>query len=291
MPSSPLGAPRGTPTARPYSGSSPPGSHATRLRGRWRKLFGCSAKRPPWKARLRASSASSPFASNTRSGDGRPQAPFGAGWGSVLGMTRFDEPPSRQWCRVTRWNPNCGPAFTADEARAALSEWARDMGDVSGFNAYHAWAHRPDVRQRPGRRPLSQGPFWRLFGSFHHAILAAGLAEDARSALTTANGNIRSARYRVSDDQIAEALQEVTKRPRPPAEHVRVHRQARSDIRGEPSTWQSTSVAFLRNDHAPLRALGRRLGRCRTRERIELMASTHPTVKRYPPPDSGSCWR
>ena len=50
-----------------------------------------------------------------------------------------------------------GPAFTADEARAALREWAHDMGDVSGFNAYHAWAHRPDVRQRPGRRPLSQG--------------------------------------------------------------------------------------------------------------------------------------
>ena len=135
----------------------------------------------------------------------------------------------RRWLGVGSWNDalrraslpavvpgdalesELGPAFTADEARAALSEWAHDMGDVSGFNAYHAWAHRPDVRQRPGRRPLSQGPFWRLFGSFHHAILAAGLAEDARSALTTANGNIRSARYRVSDDQIAEALQEVTK--------------------------------------------------------------------------------
>jgi hypothetical protein len=60
MRSSPSGALRGTPTPRRYSGSSPPGSHATHLRGRWRKRFGCSAKRPPWKARLPASSGRVP---------------------------------------------------------------------------------------------------------------------------------------------------------------------------------------------------------------------------------------
>jgi hypothetical protein len=105
-----------------------------------------------------------------------------------------------------------GPAFTADEARLALRDCASDLGRVEAFNAYHAWAHRADVRRRAGRRPLSEGPFYRLFGSFQNALVAAGLAERGQSAFITANGQIRAAHYRVGDDQIVQGLQEVGRR-------------------------------------------------------------------------------
>jgi Homing endonuclease associated repeat len=105
-----------------------------------------------------------------------------------------------------------GPAFTAEEARVALQECANDMGRVEGFNAYHAWAHREDVKRRPGRRPLSEGPFYRLFGSFQNALVAAGLAEDGQSAFVIASDLVRAAHYRVGDDQIVQGLREVARR-------------------------------------------------------------------------------
>jgi truncated hemoglobin YjbI len=121
-----------------------------------------------------------------------------------------------------------GAAFTADEALVALRQCASDLKRVSGFNAYHAWAHHPDVRRRPGRRPLSEGAFYRLFGSFQNAIAAAGLAEDPRAAVVTANGQLRSAHYRVSDDQIAQALQEVGGRlGHPPNSSEYIHARER----------------------------------------------------------------
>ena len=105
-----------------------------------------------------------------------------------------------------------GPAFTADEVRTALQQCARDLGHSPSVSEYHARVHRPDVRRRPGRRPNSDGPFCRLFGSFQGAIEAAGLADDARSAFVTANGYPRAARYRVSDEQILDGLREVAAR-------------------------------------------------------------------------------
>jgi HNH endonuclease len=108
--------------------------------------------------------------------------------------------------------PELGPAFTTREAIEALQQCTQDLGRLPSFNEYHAWAHRSDVIGRPGRRPLSEGPFCRLFGSFQLAIVAAGLAEDARSAVVAGNGNVRAAYYRVSDEQITEALKEVAAR-------------------------------------------------------------------------------
>jgi hypothetical protein len=90
--------------------------------------------------------------------------------------------------------PELGPAFTTREAIEALQQCTQDLGRLPSFNEYHAWAHRTDVIGRPGRRPLSEGPFCRLFGSFQLAIVAAGLAEDARSAVVAGNGNVRAPR-------------------------------------------------------------------------------------------------
>jgi Homing endonuclease associated repeat len=105
-----------------------------------------------------------------------------------------------------------GPAFTPDEGRLAVQRCAEDLGRVPSFSEYHAWAHRPDVTARSGRRPLSEGPFCRLFGSFQNAITAAGLADDPRSASVAANGNLRAAHYRVGNEQISEGLREVAAR-------------------------------------------------------------------------------
>jgi Homing endonuclease associated repeat len=105
-----------------------------------------------------------------------------------------------------------GPAFTADEARLALQECARDLGHAPSVSEYHSWVRRADVRRRNGRRPSSDGPFCRLFGSFQRAIADAGLADDARSAFVAANGYVRAARYRVSDQQILDGLREVAAR-------------------------------------------------------------------------------
>lgn len=136
----------------------------------------------------------------------------------------------RRWLGVGSWNDalrraslptvipgdaleaELGPAFTADEALVALRDCADELCHVPSVNEYHVWVHRPDVKLRSGRRPLSEGPFWRLFGSFHNAIMTAELADDARSAIVTANGGVRAARYRVSDEQIVQALQAVAAR-------------------------------------------------------------------------------
>jgi hypothetical protein len=83
--------------------------------------------------------------------------------------------------------PELGPAFTTREAIEALQQCNQNFGRMPSFNEY------PDVIGRPGRRPLSEGPFCRLLGSFQLAIVAAGLAEDARSAVVAGKGNVCTA--------------------------------------------------------------------------------------------------
>jgi hypothetical protein len=140
-----------------------------------------------------------------------------------------------------------GPAFTSDEALAAPRDSAREIGRVGSFNAYHAWAHRTDVRRRPGRRPLSEGVFYRLFGSFQNAIVAAGLAEDARSAVVTASGQLRSAGYRVSDEQIFQGIREAARRvghPPNSSEYTHARKQVAEETRarGAPRALPSFST-------------------------------------------------
>jgi hypothetical protein len=68
--------------------------------------------------------------------------------------------------------------FDDDEIFTALVACRDDLGHVPRVDEYVAWANRPDVRARPGRRPRSDGPFAR-FGGFRGALLRAGLLRDA----------------------------------------------------------------------------------------------------------------
>jgi hypothetical protein len=144
-----------------------------------------------------------------------------------------------------------GPAFTAEEARVALRDCAKDLGRFEGFNAYHAWAHRPDVKRRSGRRPLGEGPFYRLFGSFQNALVAASLAKHGQSAFVTANGPVRAAHYRVGDEQIILGLQEVARRHGHPPNsteyiHTRQSLYTESLAQGSPPVLPSFSTIMRR---------------------------------------------
>jgi Homing endonuclease associated repeat len=105
-----------------------------------------------------------------------------------------------------------GPAFSAEEAKAALRMCAEELGHVPSYNEYIQWTHRKDVRRRPGRRPMSQIVFTRLFGTFLKALSEAGLLDADGAAAAAPDGMIRSAGYWISDDRMRESLREVAAR-------------------------------------------------------------------------------
>src|SRR5207244_13405010 len=57
-----------------------------------------------------------------------------------------------------------GPSYHADEVVQALRDCAEDLGRAPTITDYLAWQRRPDVRDRPGRRPSSTWVFNRIFG-------------------------------------------------------------------------------------------------------------------------------
>lgn len=70
-----------------------------------------------------------------------------------------------------------GPKFTREEILTALREYAdEDVEKIPTVRAFLAWARRPDVLARPGRRPRSLGPIQRAFpDGWPQALAAAGL--------------------------------------------------------------------------------------------------------------------
>lgn len=115
--------------------------------------------------------------------------------------------------------------FDDAEVLAALCECAAELGHAPTVTEYFGWARRPDVRDRPGRRPSSFKPFER-FGNFRRALIAAGVIGE-NEARYSANGRILPLRFRYSDSEISSALLMVARRlgrsPRP--EEYRHERQ------------------------------------------------------------------
>lgn len=106
-----------------------------------------------------------------------------------------------------------GGHFRPSECIEALRACAQEIGTVPGMSIYLSWAHRPDVRRRPGRRPQSVGTFGRVFGGFREALVEAGLlAASGNGARTTSVGAVRFGTHFISDEAIVTGLREVAER-------------------------------------------------------------------------------
>jgi hypothetical protein len=92
--------------------------------------------------------------------------------------------------------------------------------ELPTLTGYMRWAGSTKVRRRPGRRPMSQGPFDRMFGEWADVLVQAGIAQPdpvggvGRSTSRTVGGRkifYRSG-YGYSDEQLHGALREIADR-------------------------------------------------------------------------------
>jgi hypothetical protein len=178
-------------------------------------------------------------------------------WNDCLRQARLDSVADGDVIVV-----NCGVQLTPAECIAALHACAEEIGSVPSATLYSAWAARPDVRRRPGRRPISTNPIVRLFGSFGNGIVAAGLLSDSARATVLPNGVVRAYGWKTTDEQVKAAMAEVCERvgrvPRSTEYgHVRAQIIAESLATGQPRTipavptllrlygsWNKTLAAF-----------------------------------------------
>lgn len=112
--------------------------------------------------------------------------------------------------------------FDDEEIFVALRECSNELGYPPAMTEYLRWARRPDVRERPGRRPCSYKPFER-FGGLGPALVAAGVISE-NGVRYAVNGRVLPSCYRYDDQDIIDALLVVAQRlgrsPRP-AEYQR----------------------------------------------------------------------
>ena len=104
------------------------------------------------------------------------------------------------------------PIYTIDEVIQALRDCASDLGHPPFETEYFAWQRRPEVKVRPGRRPAANWVFQRIFGGFGPARVAAGLAEDDETAAHPTDVILRTANYRVTNEQIVDDIRYVATR-------------------------------------------------------------------------------
>ena len=97
-----------------------------------------------------------------------------------------------------------------------MRDCAHDLGRVPTIGDYFAWQRRPDVQERPGRRPASTWVFDRIFGGFRLARVAAGLVEDEPTAAHPSDLLLRTANYRVTDKQVLDDIRYAATRTNDP---------------------------------------------------------------------------
>jgi hypothetical protein len=107
-----------------------------------------------------------------------------------------------------------GPAYSIDDVIQAVQGCAADIGRPPTITDCLAWQRRPDVRERPGRRPASTWVFNRTFGGFRAARVAAGLVDGDETTAHPSELLLRTANYRLSDRQILQDIRDVAARTR-----------------------------------------------------------------------------
>lgn len=168
---------------------------------------------------------------------------MGGSWNDALRRAHLPAVPEGDTLKV-----NLGGALTAEEAVAALKMCAGELDGPISFSRYRHWASRPEVKARPGRRPLSQPPFDRLFGGWDEALVAAGILDGESGQL--ADGSLRPSGYRYKPEQLAEALQEAAahlgRSPRT-AEYQRLRSELRQQdtADGRPAKARPSYSVFL----------------------------------------------
>jgi HNH endonuclease len=105
-----------------------------------------------------------------------------------------------------------GPLFQASELIAAVRQCTEAIGGVPSLHRYLGWAKRPDVRVLPGRRPTSQQPFERAFGSWLKALVAAELVDGSNPAVIGWDTPDRPRVVRLTDEGATQVLHEVKER-------------------------------------------------------------------------------
>jgi hypothetical protein len=101
--------------------------------------------------------------------DGTVRRWLGADWNGCLKQALLDAVSDRDFAARAI---GLSDRFDDDEVLAALRECASELGHPPTVIEYFGWARRPDVRDRPGQRPLSFGPLER-FGGLRTALVAA----------------------------------------------------------------------------------------------------------------------
>jgi hypothetical protein len=134
---------------------------------------------------------------------------LGGSWNSALRRARLPVVLGGDTLKVDH-----GPQYTPDECKAALKACVEDNGRVPSLSDYRRWASSDEVGQRPGRRPLTQNPFVRNFGSWEAAVHAAQLAGDGEAVLSA--GRYRPVAHRYTREEISAALQEAAAVSRSP---------------------------------------------------------------------------
>jgi len=122
---------------------------------------------------------------------------LGSGWNDCLRRAELDEVDPSDLPGAQQF------VFSEEDALQALHDCKRDLGFVPTVFSYRYWARRPDVRVRPGKRPLTDGPFNRLFGNFSAALRAAGIVGDS---VRRQSGRVEPTEWSYQEEEILSAL-------------------------------------------------------------------------------------
>lgn len=107
-----------------------------------------------------------------------------------------------------------GAEFTRRECIDAVRAYSdAESVAVPAMDPYLRWAKRAEVKRLPGRRPVSQHPFDRLFGGWTRFLIAAGFIETDDDGQIVVTDEVRRVLPRrghaYTDEQIHEALREI----------------------------------------------------------------------------------